>query len=995
MKIEEIHIYGYGKLENVFIDNLEDFQVFYGENEAGKSTIMAFIHGILFGFPTRQQLELRYEPKQGGKYGGRLKLRHPEYGLAIIERVRGKAAGDVAVTLADGTSGGEELVKKLLGNFDKGMFQAIFSFNLHGLQNVHQMKTEDIGRFLFSSGTLGTDRLAKTESELQKELDARFKPSGKKPTLNQKFAELKILEADLNKAADKNSRYESLLKEKEAVETRLSTLQGKIPEVQAEIRKLKEWLRIEDLAREEAILKDELQTYDKFEFPSRGMERLSSLKQMIGPYQAQIENLKERRAALLKEIDNLVINHELLSHESEVLAILEKRPDYDRSTQEELKIREEASRLDETIAVLKEKLHIDLTEEEIERINTDIYIKQQVEKAANTRVRLDNLKAQLDTSFHEEKAGLEKLESELKAAKASLLPRPEREKLEKASRVSNKAELQRRLEDTREKISLLEDAANDEISYQKRNKAFSMAVLVIGILLIGYGLTVQLISLAGIGLLCAILSITMFAKFSKSQMSGGKQAQLLKERQKAQRIEEELSGMNHAAAGEATVRLGLDDQQRNKVYSLEARLDQQNAQFEKVLSRFEQIEKEERELGEIILKLSDEFRISEKIGRRMILEAYRLIDEWKASIREKRRLHEKMDALLDIKSGIEDKWSGLSGLFGNSMPDDFMVASLMAKAELEAEKQKQIVYNEKSAKLEEIEQDLKMQEKEKEVRQLEIAQLLKQAGTEDEEAFYKLGELAAKIDSIKERLDNIGRELSYSSISEDERKALLQMNDVDERLIGLEQEAAEGEGSIKTLQTRLPELQHEIDILEEGGIYSELLHTFRLAKSEAEQEAKEWAVYQLAKELLIRTTDRFKDYHLPRMLKKAEEYLAYLTEGNYSKLYLAPGGNGFLIERKDHTRFEANELSQATTEQVYVAIRIALAETIYEKFTFPFIIDDSFVNFDGNRVKRVIELLKRFENRQVLFFTCHEHLLEHVDGRQVHRLGKEHAAIKG
>ena len=34
---------------------LTDFQVFYGENEAGKSTIMAFIHGILFGFPTKQQ----------------------------------------------------------------------------------------------------------------------------------------------------------------------------------------------------------------------------------------------------------------------------------------------------------------------------------------------------------------------------------------------------------------------------------------------------------------------------------------------------------------------------------------------------------------------------------------------------------------------------------------------------------------------------------------------------------------------------------------------------------------------------------------------------------------------------------------------------------------------------------------------------------------------------------------------------------------------------
>ena len=85
-----IWIWTFGKYEK---RDLYDFQVFYGENEAGKSTIMAFIHGILFGFPTKQLSEFRYEPKNV-KYGGKLRVFLEGHGLVSIERVKGKAAGD-------------------------------------------------------------------------------------------------------------------------------------------------------------------------------------------------------------------------------------------------------------------------------------------------------------------------------------------------------------------------------------------------------------------------------------------------------------------------------------------------------------------------------------------------------------------------------------------------------------------------------------------------------------------------------------------------------------------------------------------------------------------------------------------------------------------------------------------------------------------------------------------------------------------------------------
>jgi uncharacterized protein YhaN len=181
---------------------------------------------------------------------------------------------------------------------------------------------------------------------------------------------------------------------------------------------------------------------------------------------------------------------------------------------------------------------------------------------------------------------------------------------------------------------------------------------------------------------------------------------------------------------------------------------------------------------------------------------------------------------------------------------------------------------------------------------------------------------------------------------------------------------------LKDLQEKQASIKYEIQVLEEGGTYAELLHQFKQKKYELDEAAKEWAVFSMAQTILMQTIEKYKNVHLPRMLSKAEEYLLFLTDGNYTKILLHQSGPGFLIERKDGTIFEAYELSQATTEQVYVSIRIALATTLYEKFHLPIVIDDSFVNFDAKRTQKIIMLLHQLKQNQILFFTCHQHLLE-------------------
>jgi uncharacterized protein YhaN len=381
LKIVDLQIYGYGQLENVHIRLFNDVQVFFGENEAGKSTIMAFIHGILFGFPTKQQSnELRYEPKNSAKYGGKITLVHDNYGLVVIERIKGKSAGDVKVVLEDGTSGGEELLKQLLFHFDKNVYQAIFSFNLHGLQNIHQMKGEELGRFLFSAGTLGTDRLAQTENLLQREMDTRFKPGGRKPVLNEKLHELHELNGELKNAAAKNKEYEVLNRRKEELKHQLEEIDHSLKKIQDYAERLNEWKRIHTLVKEAQFIKKELFDLGEVQFPVRGIVRLEQLNQLLHPCKAQITSISERIEALNQEIAVLKPNPELVESEAGILALMDQLPLQEQWNLEKRQLETKIKEYEEKLVTIKEKLHLSLPDDEILKINTNIYMKDRVEK---------------------------------------------------------------------------------------------------------------------------------------------------------------------------------------------------------------------------------------------------------------------------------------------------------------------------------------------------------------------------------------------------------------------------------------------------------------------------------------------------------------------------------------------------------------------------------------------------------------------------------------
>ncbi|NRD78354.1 AAA family ATPase [Bacillus sp. BRMEA1] len=989
MKIEELYIYGYGQLEDVHIKGLADFQVFYGENEAGKSTIMAFIHGILFGFPTKQQTELRYEPKTNTKYGGKIKITHPEMGGAVIERVKGKASGDVKVVLDNGAIGGEELLKELLFKFDKHLFQAIFSFNLLGLQNVHHIKGDDIGKFLFSAGALGTERLSKAETLLQKELDYRFKPSGKKPLLNEKLQELHEVSLQLKKADAKTKEYENFIMKRQNLQQEMAEIHDRIHDLQNQVEKLMEWKRIEPIVKEEYWTKKELEDIGEISFPARGIERLERLSQLIHPHHAEMASMAERMDQIKKEMLELEPNVELLENEPAILALLDQVPLFEQLKLELQQSEAKLADLKEKLSVIQEKLHLEITEEDLMTINTNIYMKNQVEMISRKSKRLNEIKEELEERYQKEKKKLEDLENSVQSAESLCLPVQERMDLEElVNQENSKNNLEIEFKSVQDKINLyLHTARHEKAGKQRIKLQFVIFDVVLAALAI-YGLITNQWFLFFIGATGFVAASLLIVKNIKQTSENDFEQTLNHLREQEKQIKEKLHGLENKDITRIKEQLQLDSQRHEQLKVLKMQLKQQEVQFEGVIAKFEQWEMDSSNHKEKLKSLTKELKIPYQIAQSFLLEAFQLLEQYKAIVREQSQMKLRVKQIKVQMSQTEEGLQLLEDQYLSEKGGELHKTAFLLRKRLQEEREKQIKKQEKQKQLINLKDDLVQKSQEYETLLAERNELFSEADTETEQQFYDLGNRSEIQAKLLERWKSLKSQLHFTLLSESERENYL--NELPSPEL-IERDNRE----IQILQTKLnlhqeeqAAIGYEIQVLEEGGIYSDILHHYKQKKFELEESVKQWAVYSLAVDILSSTIERYKNVHLPKMLAKAEEYLTFLTNGNYQRIHLHASGTGFLVERNDRTIFEANELSQATTEQLYVAIRLALATTLYENYHFPIIIDDSFVNFDFQRTKKVINLLKSLENNQVLFFTCHSHLLSLFQKEQILNLEK-------
>lgn len=198
MKILEIRIDGFGKWhEQTFILN-HDFQIFYGANEAGKSTLVNFINGILFGFPKKSEHYQQYIPKNGSLYGGSLLIEDENKNKYLVSRHKGKKGGNLNITDDQGNEYSEDKLVNLRLNITRDLYEDIFCFDQKRLSEIISLTPNDLQKNLQQFGAVNSNEWLKLTNQLNKKSESLYKRRGRKPKLNEHLKEYANLQEQLN-----------------------------------------------------------------------------------------------------------------------------------------------------------------------------------------------------------------------------------------------------------------------------------------------------------------------------------------------------------------------------------------------------------------------------------------------------------------------------------------------------------------------------------------------------------------------------------------------------------------------------------------------------------------------------------------------------------------------------------------------------------------------------------------------------------------------------
>ena len=283
MRISEIYIDGFGVWCDQRWGGLSPgVNVFHGPNETGKTTLMSFVRSILFGFERRAHSR-RYEPLNGGNYGGALEVVHEGQTIRIERKagrhVRGKVELQHDGTVSHTAIDDEQVLERLLGGTTRTLYHNVFAFGLEELEHFRTLQDSEVASHITGAGMgVGATRWSRVWKDLEERRSNLFLPRGQNSTINRALAELESVRDELDQTESQPEDYIAAYEQRVGLGSEIEALertQKRLQKRTAHCQRLKE--AAPHRARRSEI-EAELERIEKVErFPEGGVERLNLL----------------------------------------------------------------------------------------------------------------------------------------------------------------------------------------------------------------------------------------------------------------------------------------------------------------------------------------------------------------------------------------------------------------------------------------------------------------------------------------------------------------------------------------------------------------------------------------------------------------------------------------------------------------------------------------------------------------------------------------------
>lgn len=191
------------------------------------------------------------------------------------------------------------------------------------------------------------------------------------------------------------------------------------------------------------------------------------------------------------------------------------------------------------------------------------------------------------------------------------------------------------------------------------------------------------------------------------------------------------------------------------------------------------------------------------------------------------------------------------------------------------------------------------------------------------------------------------------------------------------------ENKYQNIIFKLSAIDAEKNIMEKTVFkLSEITEKIEKLKEEKEELLNYNKAFDIAKELLIKSYDELKDNIGPMFNDRLSYIASKITENKYNDISINRS-NEIKVRNESGELVDLELLSTGTIEQINLALRIAMLETV-SKEKLPLILDEAFAFYDDKRLENVLYfLLEEYKERQVIIFTCSQREIDILQDKDV------------
>lgn len=297
---------GFGHFQDLRHEDLPPgLLVVYGPNEAGKSTLLAFLLFVLFG----RERGRRVQALAGGRTGGRVEL--VVQGRPVtVERFEDEppVVWDAGQRLV-----GEEALARLLGGTDRRMFQSIYAFSLADLTSLDGLGDAAARERLFAGAVAGAGRsVAEARRSLLKDQEKLWRTRAD-CSMRATQGRLHAVEADLAKARHEAAQADAILRALEqARHTRLHA-DTCVAQARARQQRALAWIQAWPHACEARLARDELaELHTQALLESAPAERLRDRLEAVARREQQHASATDATLAAQARLERIAVDVALL-----------------------------------------------------------------------------------------------------------------------------------------------------------------------------------------------------------------------------------------------------------------------------------------------------------------------------------------------------------------------------------------------------------------------------------------------------------------------------------------------------------------------------------------------------------------------------------------------------------------------------------------------------------------------------------------------------------